>query len=196
MRLLLIVQDARLRSLIRHHVTCEWPNADLVMRSTRAPGLLPQEFLAQGYDAVLIDQDWLGGEGLAWLKDLGSRRGFAPILFLAQQVDGAAAREARIFGAFGVLGKQRLVQRPYGGLRGVHADGHMTHQRVKRHSAQRGRMAPGAHVGLAEGRLEKYGHCHCSDCQSCSPQARIVIQKHDAKDGEQDLRTDLQKMQR
>ena len=109
MRLLLIVQDARLRSLIRHHVTCEWPNADLVMRSTRAPGLLPQEFLAQGYDAVLIDQDWLGGEGLAWLKDLGSRRGFAPILFLAQQVDGVAAREARIFGAFGVLGKQRLV---------------------------------------------------------------------------------------
>ena len=109
MRLLLIVQDARFRSLIRHHVTCEWANADLVMRSTRAPGRLPPEFLAQGYDAVLIDQDWLGGQGLDWLRDLAARRGFAPILFLAQQVNDQTAREARIFGAFGVLTKQRFA---------------------------------------------------------------------------------------
>ena len=109
MRLLLIVQDARFRSLIRHHVTCEWPNADLVMRSTRAPGNLPPEFLAQGYDAVLVDQDWLGGQGLAWLRDLATRRGFAPIIFLAQQIDGMTAREARIFGAFGVLSKQKFA---------------------------------------------------------------------------------------
>ena len=109
MRLLLIVQDARFRSLIRHHVTCEWAGADLVMRSTRAPGRLPQEFLAQGYDAVLIDQDWLGGQGLEWLQDLASRRGFAPILFLANHGDEPVAREARIFGAFAVLDKQRFA---------------------------------------------------------------------------------------
>jgi DNA-binding response OmpR family regulator len=109
MRLLLIVQDARFRSLIRHHVTCEWPDADLVMRSTRAPGRLPPEFLAQGYDAVLIDQAWLGGQGLAWLQELASRRGFAPIMFLAEQGDDQVAREARIFGAFGVLTKQRFA---------------------------------------------------------------------------------------
>jgi CheY-like chemotaxis protein len=109
MRLLLIVQDARLRSLIRHHVTCEWPKADLVMRSSRAPGRLPAEFLAQGYDAVLIDQDWLGGQGLNWLQELTLRRGFAPILYLAQQRDGQAAREARIFGAFAVLTKDKFA---------------------------------------------------------------------------------------
>ena len=109
MRLLLIVQDARFRSLIRHHVTCEWANADLVMRSTRAPGRLPQEFLAQGYDAVLIDQDWLGGEGLQWLQDMAARRGFAPIVFLARHGTEQAAREARIFGAFAVLDKQRFT---------------------------------------------------------------------------------------
>jgi DNA-binding response OmpR family regulator len=109
MRLLLIVQDARFRSLIRHHVTCEWPNADLVMRSTRAPGRLPPEFLAQGYDAVLIDQSWLGGQGIAWLQEMAVRRGFAPILFLAEQGDEQSAREARIFGAFAVLTKQRFA---------------------------------------------------------------------------------------
>jgi len=108
MRLLLIVQDARYRSLIRHHVTCQWPEADLVMRSSRAPGPLPPEFLAQGYDAVLIDEDWQDGKGIQWLRDLAGRRGFAPTLFLAAQADSTAAREARIFGAFGVLGKSRF----------------------------------------------------------------------------------------
>jgi len=109
MRLLLIVQDARFRSLIRHHVTCEWPEAELVMRSTRAPGRLPPEFLAQGYDAVLIDQSWLGGQGVAWLQEMAARRGFAPIVFLAEQGDEQSARHARIFGAFGVLTKQRFA---------------------------------------------------------------------------------------
>jgi len=109
MRLLLIIQDARLRSLIRHHVSCQWPDADLVTRSTRAAAPLPPEFLAQGYDAVLLDQHWLGGEGLTWLQDLASRRGFAPIVFLADRENEQAARQARIFGSFGVLCRQRFA---------------------------------------------------------------------------------------
>jgi eukaryotic-like serine/threonine-protein kinase len=108
MRLLLIVQDARYRSLIRHHVTCEWPGAELIMRSARAHGRLPPEFLAQGYDAVLIDQDWQAGSGLDWLRDLAARPGFAPVIFLADQGDTDTARQARIFGTFAVLTKQRF----------------------------------------------------------------------------------------
>jgi eukaryotic-like serine/threonine-protein kinase len=106
MRLLLILQDGRYRSLIRHHVTCEWPDADVVLRSTRQPGPLPPEFLAQGYDAVIIDEDWLGGMGLDWLRDVAARPGFAPTLFLTQRADGVPARQARLFGAFAVLPKQ------------------------------------------------------------------------------------------
>ena len=62
MRLLLIVQDARFRSLLRHHVTCEWPGAELVFRSTREADPLAPEFLAQGYDAVVIDH-YIEGDG-------------------------------------------------------------------------------------------------------------------------------------
>jgi eukaryotic-like serine/threonine-protein kinase len=109
MRLLLIVQDARFRSLLRHHVSCEWPAAEIVMRSSRSTVLLPAEFLAQGYDAVLIDQAWLGGQGLAWLRDLACRRGFAPVVFLAERNDDEIARRARIFGAFGVLAKHEFA---------------------------------------------------------------------------------------
>ncbi len=105
MRLLLIVQDARFRTLIRHHVSCQWPQAVLDQHSPRQAAMLPPEFLAQGYDAVVIDQAWQGGRGLDWLQDLAGRRGFAPVLFLAEHVDDETARRARIFGAFGVLAR-------------------------------------------------------------------------------------------
>jgi hypothetical protein len=113
MRLLLIVQDARYRSLLRHHVSCEWPDAELVMRSTRALGGLPPEFLAQGFDAVIIDQDWLNGQGLVWLKDLAARPKFAPIIFVADQGDSEIARQARMFGAFGVIARLRFSHQTF-----------------------------------------------------------------------------------
>jgi serine/threonine-protein kinase PpkA len=103
MRLLLIVEDPACQALLQHQITCEWPQAGLVKRAAEAAGMLPTEFLAQGYDAVIIDQDWQGGRGLAWLHELACRRGFAPILFLADQTDSTVARAARLFGAFGVL---------------------------------------------------------------------------------------------
>ena len=106
MRLLLIVHDARFRALIRHHVSCQWPDATLTMRTSHNARAMPPEFLAQGFDAVIIDQAWLGGQGLGWLQDLGSRPGFAPIVFLAERVDDEVARRARIFGAFAVLARQ------------------------------------------------------------------------------------------
>lgn len=108
MRLLLIEHDARFRSLIRHHVSCEWPGAEFVGHSPGATGMLPPEFLAQGFDAVLLDHAWSGGEGLAWLQDLAARPGFAPVVFLADRTDDDTARRARVFGAFGVIAKRRI----------------------------------------------------------------------------------------
>ena len=106
MRLLLIVQDPRFRALLRHHVSCRWAEAELVVQPPRDGATLPKEFLAQGYDAVVIDEEWLGGRGIDWLQDLAARPGFAPILFLATDPGGALARRARVFGAFAVLPRQ------------------------------------------------------------------------------------------
>jgi tRNA A-37 threonylcarbamoyl transferase component Bud32 len=108
MRLLLIVQDARYRTLLRHHISCEWPAAVVDHRSARAGDSLAPEYLAQGYDVVLLDEDWLDGQGLPWLRDLAARRGFAPIVFLAAHADSPVAREARLCGAFGVISRQRF----------------------------------------------------------------------------------------
>jgi hypothetical protein len=109
MRLLLIVEDAACQALLRQHVAREWPQAELVMRPPDVPGLLPAEFLAQGYDAVVVDEAWRDGQGLDWLRELAGRRGFAPTLFLAASADGQAARQARLFGAFGVLSRLNFV---------------------------------------------------------------------------------------
>jgi DNA-binding response OmpR family regulator len=128
MRLLLIVEDASYRELLQHHVICRWPAAEFVTRSAETPGPVPSEFLAQGYDAVIIDQDWHGGEGLACLHDLAGRRGFAPTLFLTDRTDGEAARAARLFGAFGVLPKVNL---PHETLASVLAEASRVQQRAQ-----------------------------------------------------------------
>ena len=108
MRLLLIEHDARFRSLIRHHVSCRWADARFVSHDPVSNGLLPPEFLAQGFDAVLLGASWPGGEGLAWLQDLAARPGFAPVVYLADRTDDDDARRARVFGAFGVVNRQRV----------------------------------------------------------------------------------------
>ena len=108
MRLLLIDHDARFRSLIRHHVSCEWPGARFTSHHPVSSGPLPPEFLAQGFDAVLLGHAWPGGEGLAWLQDFAARPGFAPVIFMPERTDGDLARRARVFGAFGVVSRQRV----------------------------------------------------------------------------------------
>ena len=109
MRLLAIEQEPRIRSLIRHHASCRWPAVEVVNYAPAERGVIPPEFLAQGYDAVLLSQSWPGGEGMDWLRDLANRAGFAPVIFLVDH-DDARGREAALgWGAFAVVSKHRFV---------------------------------------------------------------------------------------
>src|SRR5271154_1652463 len=102
MRLLLIEDNPTLRTLISHHVSCRWPGAHISAHAPTQQGPIPPEFLAQGYDAVLLAQRWPGGDGLEWLRDLSGRPGFAPVIFLVES-DQAGVREAALsWGAFEV----------------------------------------------------------------------------------------------
>ena len=65
MRLLLVEHDARLRAQLRRHVCAVWPDALLTGHPPDAAGPLPPEFLAQGFDAVLLAESWPGGDGQA-----------------------------------------------------------------------------------------------------------------------------------
>src|SRR5688572_27891636 len=108
MRLLMIEDDARYCALLRHHLTCRWPDAELIVSSPVMHGLPAPEFLAQGFDAVLLACEWPGGRGLDWLRDFTGRSGFAPVIFLAAQPDDAEAIQARALGAHAVLGRAKI----------------------------------------------------------------------------------------
>jgi DNA-binding NarL/FixJ family response regulator/tRNA A-37 threonylcarbamoyl transferase component Bud32 len=108
MRLLLIDDDPRYRALVQHHVACEWAQAEVIAHDPCSQGDLPPEFLAQGFDAVLLDHEWPEGRGLDWLQQLTARRGFAPIVFLTEEPDDVAGKRAIDLGAHASLCKTKL----------------------------------------------------------------------------------------
>ncbi len=109
MRLLAIEQESRVHSLLRHHASCRWPAVELMHYAPMERGPLPPEFLAQGYDAVLLAQGWPGGDGMEWLQDLGNRPGFAPVIFMLDNDEPRLRNAALGWGAFAVVGKHRFV---------------------------------------------------------------------------------------
>jgi len=113
MRLLLIAANPSLENLIRRHVAIRWPEADVRLWSPLHMGEIPAEFLAQGYDAVLLSERWSGGEGLDWLRDLGSRPGFAKIVFLAASPSQALCRAGLAAGALAVLDTSNVDHRQW-----------------------------------------------------------------------------------
>src|SRR5438874_13422196 len=60
MRLLLIEEDARRCAHIRQRLVSWRPQAQLVVHNPVSQGALAPEFLAQGFDAVLLADSWPG----------------------------------------------------------------------------------------------------------------------------------------
>src|SRR5262245_45841705 len=99
MRVLLIEEDERRCAQIRERLAAWRPQAEVIVHNPLAQGVLAPEFLAQGFDAVLLAEEWPGGRGLAWARELAGRAGFAPLVLLCD-TDQAAARDAAAIGAF------------------------------------------------------------------------------------------------
>jgi len=106
MRLLLIEEDAARCDYIRERLASWRPQAQLTVHSPVSQGALAPEFLAQGFDAVLLADSWPGGRGLNWARELASRAGFAPLVLLTD-ADLSEAREACALGAY-TLSREEL----------------------------------------------------------------------------------------
>lgn len=106
MRLLLIEEDARRCALIRERLMAWRPQASLTIHRPVSQGALAPEFLAQGYDAVLLADEWPGGQGLQWARELAGRAGFAPIVLLQERADSTVASETAALGAWVVTGDE------------------------------------------------------------------------------------------
>ena len=108
MRLLMIEDDARYCALVRHHLTCRWPDAELIVSSPVLHPIPAPEYVAQGFDAVIVSYAWPGGRGIDWVRDLASRPRFAPVIFLSEGIDDAEARQALELGAHAALSKTKI----------------------------------------------------------------------------------------
>ncbi len=104
----MIEDDARYCALIRHHLTCRWPDAELVVSSPVLHPLPAPEYVAQGYDAVIVSYEWPGGRGIDWVQDLAGRPNFAPVIFLSEQPDDEEAKRALAYGAHAALSKLKI----------------------------------------------------------------------------------------
>ncbi len=102
MRLLLIEQDAGRCARIRERLATCRPHAQLTVHRPVQQGALAPEFLAQGFDAVLLAPEWPGGRGLAWARELAGRAGFAPLVLLRSEADSSAVSDAAALGAYSV----------------------------------------------------------------------------------------------
>ena len=100
MRVLLVEEDARRCAQIRRRLASWRPHAQLTVHSPLSQGELAPEFLAQGYDAVLLAEQWPGGGGLAWARELSGRTGFAPIVLLRDGTAVSGASETEALGAW------------------------------------------------------------------------------------------------
>ncbi len=108
MRLLLVEEDPRVRTLLRHHLSCKWPEVRISAHPPLQRGPLPPEFLAQGYDAVLYAAAADDEDGIAGLHELRSRPGFAPVIFMLNRENRSLRERAMDAGAYGVLVKNRI----------------------------------------------------------------------------------------
>ena len=108
MRVLLIEDDPKVRALIRHHLSCEWPEIQIIAYPPQQRGPVPVEYLAQGHDAVLLSANVNDGHGLMWLRELTSRPGFAPVIYLLENDDERIRARAMEAGSFGVVSKSHM----------------------------------------------------------------------------------------
>jgi tRNA A-37 threonylcarbamoyl transferase component Bud32/CheY-like chemotaxis protein len=125
LKVLIVSDRPDYRQLLAHHVTLEWPDALPAEYEPAARGPLRPAFTGSAYDAILLDEEILGGRGLEWLEDLSGRPDFPPILYLAGSTEHAAAEQALARGAARVLARvefehSQLVTM----LRGVFAHRH------------------------------------------------------------------------
>jgi eukaryotic-like serine/threonine-protein kinase len=138
MRLLLIEEDSHRSAHVHRRVRAWRPHAELVVHSPLTHGVLAQEFLAQGFDAVLVADEWAGGgRGLTWARELAGRAGFAPIVLLCHRNDPAAIRDANALGAFAVS-REELDREAFSHVL-AEAERRQSHARAVWHSSPAGR---------------------------------------------------------
>jgi len=110
LRIFIIDDHAEFRSLLRHHLSLRWPEAELADYDPSTQGPLPADFGGGGFDLVLLDYQLGGGEdGLDYLRRFREQPGFPPVIMLTAAGNEDLAVNAIKAGAADYIPKQTMT---------------------------------------------------------------------------------------
>ncbi len=90
-KVMIIDGQADFRSLLIHHVSTHWSDADTSVYDPTEAGYLPDEFSGAGNDIVLLGDECGDRDALAILRQFCKTPGFPAVIFFGQADDEAAA---------------------------------------------------------------------------------------------------------
>lgn len=104
-RFLISDDHAAYRDWLRHHLTAEWDDCDVIMHDPSGGGTLPEGANAQDFDVMFVDHRWDSGSGFEAVTGLKAISGCPPVIMLTPQGDRSAIADAIRAGADDVLPK-------------------------------------------------------------------------------------------
>jgi FixJ family two-component response regulator/tRNA A-37 threonylcarbamoyl transferase component Bud32 len=109
MRLLIVDESREFRSMLAGMLRARWPEAQIEEWDPRERGNPQSALLHERYDAVLLDTEPAGEDGLAWVQDIRQVPDAPPVVLLTGTGNDSLAVRAMKAGAADFLRKPGLV---------------------------------------------------------------------------------------
>lgn len=108
LRALVIADQSEFRRLLAHHIATGFDCPAVAEYEPATRGRVPRDFHASGYDVAILDEAPAGADGLEWIKDLSTRPGFPPIVYLLETATTEAQDEALAAGAHACVARRKI----------------------------------------------------------------------------------------
>jgi CheY-like chemotaxis protein/predicted Ser/Thr protein kinase len=110
MRVLIIDDDEDLHALLSHHITQQWPDADIELYNPLEKPMPDASFPLGDYDVMILDYMLGRGDGLEWLAEFKKRNDCPKVLFLTGAGNEIIAVRAMKAGADDYQRKQEMTR--------------------------------------------------------------------------------------
>jgi eukaryotic-like serine/threonine-protein kinase len=110
MRVLIIDDDEDLHALLSHHITQQWPDADIELYNPLEKPMPEASFPLGDYDVMILDYMLGRGDGLEWLAEFKKRADCPKVLFLTGAGNEIIAVRAMKAGADDYQRKQEMTR--------------------------------------------------------------------------------------
>jgi eukaryotic-like serine/threonine-protein kinase len=110
MRVLIIDDDEDLHALLSHHITQQWPDADIELYNPLEKPMPDASFPLGSYDVMILDYMLGRGDGLEWLAEFKKRADCPKVLFLTGAGNEVIAVRAMKAGADDYQRKQEMTR--------------------------------------------------------------------------------------